>query len=253
MTAIRASEVRKLKALKNISWLTARQLNKVAGALSVDITEKRGQIFDEKAGTDACYILLSGVARITCRNRKGRRAVVIMLAPGMIPSFPPPVIGINYNFRCEAVTNCEVGTIDWGVFVEISLGIGSADFKRLAANYVGRWDLVQLRCLNFMNCSLGERLALILLELSEIFGVRDAEGTRLTVPARHKDLADLAGASRPRVSEHLAEFESKHLVARRGRQLIVKRDRLEDFLSRSNSYVNGDVGKWASQTLPRPH
>ena len=33
MTAIRASEVRKLKALKNISWLTARQLNKVAGAL----------------------------------------------------------------------------------------------------------------------------------------------------------------------------------------------------------------------------
>jgi len=247
MTATRVSEVRKLKGLKNISWLTPRQLNKVAGALSVNPTEKRGQIFDEKDNSDCCYILLSGVARITCRNRKGRRAVVVMLAPGMIPSFPLPVVGISYNFRCEAVTNCQVGTIDWGVFVGICLGIGSADFKRLAANYVGRWDLVQLRCSNFMGCSLAERLALILLELSETFGVRDAAGTRLTVPARHKDLAELAGASRPRVTEHLTEFERKRLIIRSKRQVIVKRDRLEDFLSGSDSHLKSD--SWASGGL----
>jgi hypothetical protein len=232
MTATRG--VRKLQGLKNISWLTARQLKKIAGALSVNQTEKRGQIFDEKDSSDCCHVLLSGVARITCRNRKGRRAVVVMLAPGMIPSFPLPVVGISYNFRCEAVTNCQVGTIDWGVFVGICLGIGSADFKRLAANYVGRWDLVQLRCSNFMGCSLAERLALILLELSETFGIRSAVGTQLTVAARHKDLAELAGASRPRVSEHLMEFERKQLIIRRKRQLIVKRDRLEDFLSGSH-------------------
>jgi CRP/FNR family cyclic AMP-dependent transcriptional regulator len=247
MISIRVSEVRRLKGLKNISWLTTRQLNKVAGALSVNLTEKRGQIFDERDNSNCCYILLSGVARITCRNRKSRRALVLMLAPGMIPSFPLPVAGINYNFRCEAVTNCQIGTIDWGVFVEICLGIGSADFKRLAANYVGRWDLVQLRCSNFMGCSLAERLALILLELSETFGIRDAEGMRLTVPARHKDLAELVGASRPRVSEHLMEFEQKRLIIRRKRQLIVKRDRLEDFLSGSRSRLKGY--SWASDSL----
>ncbi len=102
----RASEVRKLKGLKNISWLTTRQLNKLAGALSVNGVERRTQIFDERDSSDNVYVLLSGVARVTCRNRKGRRAVVIMLAPGMIPAFPLPVVGINYNFRCEAVTNC---------------------------------------------------------------------------------------------------------------------------------------------------
>jgi CRP-like cAMP-binding protein len=252
MTAIRVSEVRRLKGLKNISWLTTRQLNKVAGALSVNVTEKRDQIFGERDSSGCCYILLTGVARITCRNRKGRRAVVIMLAPGMIPSFPRPVAGISYNFRCEAVTNCQVGTIDWDAFVEICLGIESADFKRLAANYVGRWDLVQLRCSNFMNCSLAERLALILLELSETFGIREDEGMRLTVPARHKDLAELAGASRPRVSEHLMEFEHKRFIMRRGRQLIVKRDRLEDFLSGSHSQVNVDSNSWASDAVSRP-
>lgn len=39
-----------------------------------------------------------------------------------------------------------------------------------APSYSGRWDLVQLRRANFMSCTLEERVALILLELSESFG-----------------------------------------------------------------------------------
>src|SRR5258708_34884081 len=89
----------------------------------------------------------------------------------------------------------------------------------MAANYIGRWNAVQLRCSNFMSCTLVERLALILLELSDDFGIRDALGMRLTVKARHKDLAELLGASRPRVSEYMKEFEQKGLVARRARQV----------------------------------
>jgi hypothetical protein len=162
----------------------------------------------------------------------------------MIPAFPLPVVGINYNFRCEAVTNCNVGRLGWNEFIEICLGIGSVEFKRMAANYAGRWDLVQLRCSNFMSCTLAERLALILLELSDNFGVRDTEGVRLTIPARHKDLADLAGASRPRVSEHLTEFEDQHLITRRNRQVIVNRDQVESFLSQSHSHLDGD-SSWA--------
>jgi CRP-like cAMP-binding protein len=240
----RASQVRKLKGLKNISWLTARQLNKLSRALSVDGVERRTQIFDERDSSDNVYVLLSGVARVTCRNRKGRRAAVIMLAPGMIPAFPPPVAGINYNFRCEAVTNCNVGRLGWDEFIEICLGIRSVEFKRMAANYVGRWDLVQLRCSNFMGCTLAERLALTLLELCDNFGIRTAHGVRLTIPARHTVLADLAGASRPRVSERLTELEDNHLITRRNRQLIVNRDQVESFLSLLPSHVNGDTS-WA--------
>jgi integrase len=49
--------------------------------------EKREVIFDEKHSPGSAYLLLSGVARITCRNRKGERMLVIMVAPGMIPGF----------------------------------------------------------------------------------------------------------------------------------------------------------------------
>ncbi len=234
-----ASGARRLRGLKNISWLTARQLDKLSNALTVSTAEKRAIIFDEKHSPDTAFILLAGVARITCRNRKGQRTLVIMVAPGMIPGFPPPVPGISYNFRCEAVTVCRIGTIELEAFVEICLGIASADFKRMASSYLGRWDLVQLRCANFMSCTLEERLALILLELAENFGIPDPKGIRLTLPTRHRDLAELVGASRPRITEHLIMFARKHLISRNSRQLVISRDRLEGFLSEAHIAAGG--------------
>jgi len=234
MSPARVSGSRSLRGLKNISWLTARQLDRLFSALKMSVIEKRSTIFDDKHTPDSAFILLAGVARITCSNRKGQRTLVIMLAPGMIPGFPPPVPGISYNFRCEAVTPCRIGTIGLEAFVEISLGIASADFKRMATSYLGRWDLVQLRCANFMGCTLEERLALILLELCENFGLSDPKGVLLTLPARHRDLAELVGASRPRITEHLIMFERKHLISRKGRQLIVNRERVENFLAQAH-------------------
>jgi len=233
MAAGRASARQMLASLKNISWLTARQLDKLSSALTVSTVEKYGIIFDEQSSPDFAYILLAGVARITCRNRKGDRTTVIMVAPGIVPGFPPPVPGFRYNFRCEAVTPCRIGAIEVESLIEISLGVASADFKRMAASYLGRWDLVQLRCANFMSCTLEERLALLLLELSENFGVPDGKEIRLTVPARHRDLAELTGASRSRITEQLAAFERNNLIWRNGRQVVVNRDRLESLLAQT--------------------
>jgi CRP-like cAMP-binding protein len=243
MRAARVSGFRRLRELKNISWLSSRQLNRLADTLTISRIQKRGVIFDEKHSPESAYVLLSGVARITCRNRKGDRTLMMMVAPGMMPGLPEVIARIRYDFRCEAVTDCQVGNVTLATFIEIALGITSADFKRMAASYSGPWDLLQLRCANFPGCTLEERLALTLLELSENFGMRDRRGVRLKLPATHKDLGELVGASRPRVTEHLISFERKHLIARDGRQLIVRRDRLESFLKERASSSNlGDSG-----------
>jgi len=212
--------------LKNISWLSSRQLNRLAAAVTTNGVKRREIIIGDGHSPGSAYVLLSGAARITCRNRKGDLILVIMVAPGVIPGFPPPVPGISYNFRCEAITECQVGIIDLKSFIEVSLGITLEDFKRMVVGCRGRWDLVQLRCANFMSCTLEERLALILLELSDNFGFNEKRGTRL---------ADLVGASRPRVTEFLIQFERDHFVIRDERHLIIRRDRLENFLAETQS------------------
>lgn len=176
MRAARRSLIQSLRRLTNISWLKPRQLNEVADALMVSRVAKRGIIFDEKVSSESAFILLSGAARITCGNRKGDRVLVMMVAPGLIPGLPPAVSGISHNFRCEAATACQIGTVTLAAFIEIALGVAAADFKRVAASYSGQWDRVQLRSSNFMGYTLEERVALILLELSGSFGVRDRQG-----------------------------------------------------------------------------
>jgi len=243
--------------LKNISWLSSRQLNRLAAAVTTNGVKRREIIIGDGHSPGSAYVLLSGAARITCRNRKGDLILVIMVAPGVIPGFPPPVPGISYNFRCEAITECQVGIIDLKSFIEVSLGITLEDFKRMVVGCRGRWDLVQLRCANFMSCTLEERLALILLELSDNFGFDEKRGTRLTVPARHKDLADLMGASRPRVTEFLIQFERDHFIIRDERHSIMRRDRLDNFLAESQSrapketYFSSGINMAAPSAPPR--
>src|ERR1700732_1309301 len=116
MRAARVSGFRRLRDLKNISWLTSRKQNRLADALTVRRVKKRDIIFDENDSPESAYILLSGVARITCRNRKADRTLVIRVPPGMIPDVPPVVAGIRYSFRCEAVTDCLIGTVTLATF-----------------------------------------------------------------------------------------------------------------------------------------
>lgn len=235
MRSARSLRARSLRALANISWLTAAQLESVASALTVTRHEKRDTIFSDKFSSETAYILLSGVARITCEKRKGRRTTAIILSPGLIPAFPTAVAGITYNFRCEAVTSCQVGTMELNSFMKICLGIESALFQRMAASLLGRWDRVHLRCSNLIGCTLEERLALTLLDLSENFGVPNDDGrVRLTVPVRHGELAQLVGASRPRVTDRLLEFTQKHLISRQNQRLVIDPKGLKGFLTGSH-------------------
>jgi CRP/FNR family transcriptional regulator len=83
-----------------------------------------------------------------------------------------------------------------------------------------------MRGSSFLGLSLHERLAMTLLELCSDFGVEESRGTLLRVSFSHQDIANLVGASRPRVSEHLARLEREHLVIRQGRQIIVRADKI---------------------------
>jgi hypothetical protein len=83
-----------------------------------------------------------------------------------------------------------------------------------------------MRGSSFLGLGLRERLGMTLLELCSDFGIEESRGTLLRVSFSHQDFAYLVGATRPRVTEHLAQLEREHLVIRQGRQLIVCVDKI---------------------------
>lgn len=246
-------DVRSLRKLKSLSWLAPDKLQRLCDALAVRKIKKRDVIFFEKEVSNQMYILLSGVAKLTSLGKEEDRVLVALLAAGEVFGISSLLAEMQRPFRCDAFTDCRVGVISPEVFVDIVLGIPFADFRQTMEITAGRWWSMVLRYAAFVGSGLRERLAAALLELAGKFGVKDARGTILSLPLTHEDLADLVGASRQKITEHLNELERQQVIVREGRRLIVIPEKLGELV---HLYVSGlqpsasDAG--ASPVAPQP-
>jgi Crp-like helix-turn-helix domain len=223
------NDLDKLSRLKAFSWLSRSELGSLAGALALANFKRPQIIFREAALAADAHILLKGIARITCQNARHERVTIALLPPGPIPEFPSQPLS-RFDFRCEAYNDCRVGTLGWNVFNGITVHSAEVAFKRFHENDLKQWYQLLLRSTSFLSLGLHERIAITLLELASDFGIKESRGVLLRASFSHQDLADLVGASRPRVTEHLAQLEREHLVIRQGRQMIVRVDEIGDAL-----------------------
>jgi hypothetical protein len=130
----------------------------------------------------------------------------------------------RFGFRCEAYNDCRVGSLSWNDFNHITVESSELAYRKFHQNDLQQWYRLLVRNSSFLDLDLHERVAITLLELAADFGIKESRGALLRTSFSHQDIADLVGASRPRVTEHLAQFEREHLIIRQGRQLIVCTD-----------------------------
>ena len=192
--------------------------------------KRHAVILREVALARDAHILLAGIARITCRNARNERVTVAMLAPGPIPEFPALPLsqsGSNARLTTIAALAPSVGMISTASPSNAS----ESAFRQFHRNDLKQWYRLLLRSSSFLNLGLHERIAIALLELCADFGIEESRGTLLRVSFSHKDIANLVGASRPRVTEHLARLEREKFVIRQGRQMVVQVAKLFDSMN----------------------
>ena len=222
-----ADDVELIAGLRDLTWLSAHQRKRLTAALIVEQVERDGLIFSEGRGAGRdLFILLRGAVRLTCVNITWKRTVVALIPPGIIPR-PPLLTGFNAHCRCEALCNSRVARISLEKFFEIAFDNEVSNFDRVARLVYSRMDNLLTRYPGFAGFDLRARLALALLELASAFGARDSRGVVLTINPTQQDLADLVGASRPKVSIVLSEFASVNAIERQGRRIALVTSRLE--------------------------
>jgi CRP-like cAMP-binding protein len=226
----RDTDLDRLKRLRALSWLSASELALLADALSLASFRRRELILRDAALASEAHIHLTGIARITCLKARSERMTVALLAPGPIPEFPSRRPNSKSSFQCEAYNDCRIGSLGWDDFARITANAAESAFQKFHENDLKQWYRLLLRSSSFLNLGLRDPVAIALLELSSDFGVEESRGTLLTVSLSHKDIADLVGASRPRVTEHLAELE--RFVIRQGRQIVVQVNKLSESIAR---------------------
>jgi CRP/FNR family transcriptional regulator, cyclic AMP receptor protein len=230
----------RLSRLKDLSWLSVRQLSLLVGALAPINFKRRDIILREGVLASEVNILLTGVARITCVNARSERVTIALLAPGLIPELPALPMSRS-GFQCEAYNDCRVGTLSLDKFDGITEGSADSLFRHRHENDLKQWYRLLLRSSTFLSLGLHERIAIALLELCSEFGVEESRGTLLRVPFRQNDIANLVGASRPRVTEHLARLERERFLIRQGRQFVVQVSKLQES-TRSHATWRGCPG-----------
>src|SRR5271155_1801983 len=96
----RAVSVQDLGKLQGLAGLSPRKLEALRARMRIRQFSKRSVVYKEGESDDAVYIVLSGIARLICLNRKGKRNLLEVLGPGdviQIPRFSPAHISVDWR------------------------------------------------------------------------------------------------------------------------------------------------------------
>ncbi len=228
-----------LRRLKALPWASDRQLEQLLPHLTLQRVERQTTLFAEGEQGQFLYLLIAGAAKLSLRSAEGEEVLVSLIAPGEFFGITCLLSEAPRGFHCEAFSDCWIAAIRPDLFVTTLLGVPFTEFSGFMSSTVSRWAALLDRYSRFQGLGLQQRLAFALLELAQKFGVRDDRGTILVLQLTHDDLANLVGASRQKVTEHIKELERQEALLRDGRRLIVVPERLQAITGLAGNRASG--------------
>lgn len=210
-----------LTKFRSLAGLPRRSVRALAQRMTVRYFAKNSFIHHEEQAKQHVYVLLSGIGRLTCLNRKEVRILLEVLGPGDVVGIPSLLPDLRQNLRCEAFTDCQVGRIAPKTLVEDVIGVPFEHFRHALMLTSGRWWQLLLRHSTFIEQSLQERVIFSLLELGSKVGVADVEKNTISIDLTHRDLAHLVMGSRAKVSGCLVQLAARNAIVQESRTKIV--------------------------------
>ncbi len=183
----------------------------------------RGQtLFNQGAKHDGIYLIQTGRMRVFYTAPSGREITLAYWHPGHFVG-GPEVFGTGiHQWSGVATSNSSVvhlpGQELRALATEIpNLAIGLIEGLAFKGKcYSALAQMLGTR-------SITERLAHLLLHLSDLYGVEDPDGVLIATAFTHADIAHMVGATRQWVTISLKRMQEKDIVSSRKSRIIVRR------------------------------
>jgi CRP/FNR family cyclic AMP-dependent transcriptional regulator len=185
-------------------------------------------LFNQGAKHDGIYLIETGRIRVFYSAPSGREITLAYWHPGNFVGGPEVFGGGVHQWSGVATSDSSVvqfpGKELRALVVEVpNLAIGLIE----GLTFKGKCYSALAQMLGTR--SITERLAHLLLHLTELYGVPDLEGVLIDAAFTHADLAHMVGATRQWVTISLKRMQDKGIVASRKSRIIVRRaDLLEE-------------------------
>jgi CRP-like cAMP-binding protein len=180
--------------------------------------KRRTSVYLPGDPADKIYLLKRGVVKISTLTDEGKEIVLAFLHPGDVFGELAVVDPSPRDHYAEIHEDALICIFSRNNFLELMKLYPDMAFRvtKLLGLRVRR---LSNRVENLLFKSAHARLAQTLLELSNEYGVKDADGILLTLKLSQQELGSLVGLSRESVNLCLSDFKRQGLVESSGRTL----------------------------------
>jgi CRP-like cAMP-binding protein len=178
-------------------------------------------LFFQGDPSDRVLIIWSGYAKVLSRDHTGHTVLLAFRGPGDVVGELAMVDG---GQRSATVVAIEPGR---ALMIEASAFRGFLDRFAHASAVLQRVLVERLReadrqRLKSASMAVGQRLAMLLLELASRFGAVEGGGTRIGLALSQEDLAACVGASRRAVAREIESWRDRGYVVTGRRSLLIQ-------------------------------
>lgn len=181
----------------------------------------RATIFSQNLPTTATFMIMDGVVRTYYLSPVGREATLAFWSAGDLIG-GPAFFGERprHIWSAQAIETTRVLAISTKALKELAKELPSVALGIIAAlSFKLHWVSLMLQTMGTE--SVTQRLATLLLQLSETYGEPAQDGIVIRYPFSQADLASMVGASRPWVSTTFGRLQKEGVVAMRNRHMVL--------------------------------
>jgi CRP/FNR family cyclic AMP-dependent transcriptional regulator len=183
----------------------------------------RDPIFSQNLPTSAAFVIVDGLIRTYYLSPAGREVTMAFWSSGHLIG-GPAFFGERptHIWSAQAIEPTSVLAISSSALKQLATDLPAVAMAIIdALSFKLHWVSLMLQTMGTE--SVTQRLATLLLRLSETYGNRTADGIEIRYPFSQADLASMVGASRPWVSTMFGRLQKQGIIAMRNRRIVIVR------------------------------
>jgi CRP-like cAMP-binding protein len=209
-----------LRKIPLLEGVTPARLQELVTAVEIKEIPRRQVIYLPGDPGESVYFINGGRVKCSKVTRDGKELTLAYRGAGQMFGELAVVDGSPREEMAEAMKNAIITEVPRELFRELLLSDANLAFN--FACIVGeRRKQLETKLEHLVFRDVQAKLAALLLELGEEYGVETEEGLQIGLKITHQEMANLIGSTRETISLTLAQFKKKGLLNMDGRTVVL--------------------------------
>ena len=209
------------KKVPIFSFLSDEEIKKIVDMTGHKSYKKGDLLCSESTKSDTLFIINEGGVKISKLTKDGKEQIVHILTSGDF--FGELSLFSNnetYNFDAYAISDLKICTLTKQNMDEILMNNPQISLKLLQV-ITKRLTQTENLAQNLATNDAEIRIAYMLLEFAEKYGVPTDQGLQIKLPINREEMASYVGVTRETISRKLSVFEELGIISHEGNKLLI--------------------------------